>query len=200
MYKKDKNKISQVSQTGKISQTFRNGRNGSTGDRADIKTGGIEANLKACSAGCSTDFKTVSDRVSLAPGDKADIKTGGSYSTLSEKLYLLILIGLSVAVLLMLAGFGLNFLNSGARTLSLGSLQEHALNPADLIYLLKNNQMPASMIAGYAGVLTIIFIPAAGLIYIIGYFAYRKNNILALTAAGVLLILIMSAVIGLLKS
>jgi hypothetical protein len=40
----------------------------------------------------------------------------------------------------------------------------------------------------------------AGLIYIIWYYVYRKKNILALTAAGVLLILILSAVIGLLKS
>jgi hypothetical protein len=60
--------------------------------------------------------------------------------------------------------------------------------------------MPASLLVSYAGLFTIIFVPMAGLIYIIWYYVYRKKNILALTAAGVLLILILSAVIGLLNS
>jgi hypothetical protein len=131
--------------------------------------------------------------------DKADIKTGPSYSVLSHKLYLLILIGLCAAVLLLLAGFGLGFFNS-ARDLSLGNLQEQAFSPDSLTDALKNNLIPASQLISYAGLLAIILVPAAGLIYIIGYFTYRKNNILALTAAGVLFILILSAVIGLLKS
>jgi hypothetical protein len=127
------------------------------------------------------------------------MKTGKKYSDLAEKLYLLILIGLCAAVLLLLAGFGLNFF-SGARSLSLDSLQEHALTPAGLIYSLKNNQVPASLIISYAGLLAIILVPAAGLIYILGYFTLRKKYNLVLTAAGVLFILILSAVIGLLKS
>lgn len=146
----------------------------------------------------SADFETGSNYSSL-PGNKTGIKAGEIHNFLPEKLYLLILIGLSAAVLLMLAGFGLNFFN-GARNLSLSSLQEHALNPADLTDAIKNNQMPASLLVSYAGLLTIIFVPIAGLIYIIGYYVYRKKNILALAAAGVLLILILSAVIGLLKS
>jgi uncharacterized membrane protein len=111
----------------------------------------------------------------------------------------LILIGLSVAVLLLLAGFGLNFFN-GSGSLSLESLQEHALKPDVLIDAIKNNQMPASLIISYTGLLVIILVPAAGLIYILGYFTHRKKYYLALTAAGVLFILILSAVIGLLKS
>ena len=146
----------------------------------------------------SADFETGSNYSSLS-GNKTGIKAGESHNFLPGKLYLLILIGLSVAVLLMLAGFGLNFFN-GTRNLSLSSLQEHALNPADLIDAIKNNQMPASLLVSYAGLFTIIFVPMAGLIYIIWYYVYRKKNILALTAAGVLLILILSAVIGLLKS
>jgi hypothetical protein len=129
----------------------------------------------------------------------ADYKTGGSYSALSRKLYILILIGLCAAVILLLAGFGLNFFN-GAWSLNLDSLQELALTPAGLIYLLKNNQMPASLIISYSGLLAIILVPAAGLIYILGYFMHRKKYNLALAAAGVLFILILSAVIGLLKS
>ena len=148
---------------------------------ADNLNGSIEGNLKAGSACASTDHKT-----------------GGSYSALSRKLYLLILIGLCAAVLLLLTGFGLNFFN-GTGSLSLGSLQEHALNPSDLIDAIKNNQMPASLIISYAGLLAIILVPAAGLIYILGYFTQRKKYNLALTAAGVLFILILSAVIGLLK-
>ena len=60
--------------------------------------------------------------------------------------------------------------------------------------------MPASLIISYTGLLAIILVPAAGLIYILGYFTYRKKYNLALTAAGVLFILILSAVIGLLRS
>jgi hypothetical protein len=127
------------------------------------------------------------------------MKTGKKFSDLAEKLYLLILIGLCAAVLLLLAGFGLNFFN-GAGSLSLDSLQEHALTPAGLIYSIKNNQVPASLILSYTGLLAIILIPAAGLIYMLGYFTLRKKYNLALTAAGVLFILILSAVIGLLKS
>ncbi len=127
------------------------------------------------------------------------MKTGKKFSDLAEKLYLLILIGLCAAVLLLLAGFGLNFFN-GAGSLSLDSLQEHALTPAGLIYSIKNNQVPASLIISYTGLLAIILIPAAGLIYMLGYFTLRKKYNLALTAAGVLFILILSAVIGLLKS
>jgi hypothetical protein len=82
----------------------------------------------------------------------------------------------------------------------LDSLQDHALTPAGLIYLLKNNQIPASLIISYAGLLAIILVPAAGLIYILGYFTHKKKYKLALTAAGVLFVLILSAVIGLLKS
>ena len=127
------------------------------------------------------------------------MKTGKKFSDLAEKLYLLILIGLCAAVLLLLAGFGLNFFN-GAGSLSLDSLQEHALTPIVLIYSIKNNQVPASLIISYAGLLVIILIPAAGLIYMLGYFTLRKKYNLVLTAAGVLFILILSAVIGLLKS
>ena len=127
------------------------------------------------------------------------MKTGKKYSALAEKLYLLILIGLCTAVILLLAGFCLNFFN-GAGSLSLDSLQEHALTPAALIYLLKSNQVPASLTISYAGLLAIILVPAAGLIYILGYLTYRKKYNLALAAAGVLFILILSAVIGLLKS
>jgi uncharacterized membrane protein len=126
-------------------------------------------------------------------------KTGGIYSALSQKLFLLILIGLSVAVLLLLAGFTLDFLN-GTGSLSLESLEEHALNPDFLFDAIKNNQMPASLIISYAGLLVIILVPAAGLIYILGYFTHRKKYHLALAAAGVLFILILSAVIGLLRS
>ncbi len=127
------------------------------------------------------------------------MKTGKKYNALAEKLYLLILIGLCVAVILLLAGFCLNFFN-GAGRLSLESLQQHALTPAGLINLLKNSQVSAGMIISYAGLLAIILVPAAGLIYILGYFTLRKKYNLALTAAGVLFILILSAVIGLLKS
>ncbi|HEX7560964.1 MAG TPA: DUF1634 domain-containing protein [Candidatus Humimicrobiaceae bacterium] len=127
------------------------------------------------------------------------MKTGKKFSDLAEKLYLLILIGLCAAVLLLLAGFGLNFFN-GAGSLSFDSLQEHALTPAGLIYSIKNNQVPASLILSYTGLLAIILIPAAGLIYMLGYFTLRKKYNLVLTAAGVLFILILSAVIGLLKS
>jgi hypothetical protein len=148
---------------------------------ADNLNGSIEGKLKASSA-C----------------DSADYKTGGSYSALSRKLYILILIGLCAAVILLLTGFGLDFFN-GAGSLSLGSLQEHALNPDFLIAAIKNNQMPASLIISYAGLLAIILVPAAGLIYILGYFMQRKKYNLALSAAGVLFILILSAVIGLLK-
>ena len=77
MDKKDKNKISQTGKT--------------------VKTG---------PAGNGADFKNGSNYNSL-PENKADIKAGESYSFLSGKLYLLILIGLAVAVLLMFAGFGL---------------------------------------------------------------------------------------------
>jgi hypothetical protein len=163
-------------------------------------TGGTEANLKAKSAGENADFKTgATSAGNILPGDKADKKTVGSYSALSGKLYFLILVGLSVAILLMLAEFGLDFFN-GTRNLSLESLHENALNPAGLIDAIKNSQMPASLLISYAGLLTIIFVPAAGLIYIMGYFTYRKKYSLALAAAGVLFILILSAVIGLLKS
>jgi hypothetical protein len=129
----------------------------------------------------------------------ADYRTAGSYSALSRKLYILILIGLCAAVILLLAGFGLNFF-SGAGSLNLDSLQEHALDPAGLTYLLKNNQMPAGQTISYAGLLAIILVPSAGLIYILGYFMHRKKYILALAAAGVLFILVLSAIIGLLKS
>lgn len=126
-------------------------------------------------------------------------QTGSSRGALSGKLFLLILIGLCVAVILLLAGFVMNFFN-GAGNLNLDNLQEHALNPDDIIFAIKNNQMPASMMVGYIGLLAIILVPAAGLIYIIGYFFYRKKYNLAMSAAGVLLILMLSAVIGLLKS
>jgi hypothetical protein len=162
-------------------------------------TGSTEADLKAGPAGDSADFKTTGNCSPLATGGKSGIKTGGSYSALSGKLHLLILIGLSVAVLLLLAGFGLNFFN-GARNLSLKSLQENTLSPTALIDAIENNQMPASLLAGYAGLIAMILVPAAGLIYILGYFTRRKKYNLALAAAGVLFILILSAVIGLLKS
>jgi hypothetical protein len=161
-------------------------------------TGSAVADLKTSPANDGTDFKTAGACGPLQ-GINAEIKDSKSYSALSVKLYLLILIGLSVAVLLLLAGFGLNFFN-GAGSLNLDSLQEHALNPADLINALENNRMPASLMIGYAGFLVIILVPAAGLMYIIGYFFYRKKYNLALTATGVLFILILSAVIGLLKS
>jgi len=177
-------------------------------------TGGTKENLKADAPCGNADFKSGSNRNTLPenradittgssrsflPGNNTGVKTGQVYSDLSGKLYLLILVGLSVAVLLMLAGFGLDFFN-GAGSLSLDSLQEHALNPAGLIDAIKNNQMPASQLISYAGLLAIILVPAAGLIYIIGYFTHRKKYNLALTAAGVLFILILSAVTGLLKS
>jgi hypothetical protein len=149
---------------------------------AENLNGSTEGNLKTSSASLNADYKS-----------------SGSYSTLSRKLYLLILIGLCAAVLLLLVGFGLNFFNF-AGSLNLDSLQEHALTPSGLIYLSKNNQMPASLIMSYAGLLAVILVPAVGLIYILGYFMYRKKYNLALTAAGVLFILILSAVIGLLKS
>jgi hypothetical protein len=164
---------------------------------ADNLNGSTEGNLKTISACASANLKTGSDQRALSV-DKSDIKTGGSYSALSRKLYLLILIGLCAAVLLLLTGFGLNFFNNTG-SLSLGNLQEHALNPDFLIFAIKNNQMPASLIISYAGLLAIILVPAAGLIYILGYFTQRKKYNLALTAAGVLFILILSAVIGLLK-
>jgi uncharacterized membrane protein len=160
--------------------------------------GSAEVNIKAIPTCDNADFRTGSNRNILA-GNKSDYKTSGIYSALSQKLYLLILIGLSVAVLLLLAGFGLNFFN-GSGSLSLESLQEHALKPDVLIDAIKNNQMPASLIISYTGLLVIILVPAAGLIYILGYFTHRKKYYLALTAAGVLFILILSAVIGLLKS
>jgi hypothetical protein len=127
------------------------------------------------------------------------MKTGKNSSTLSGKLYLLILVGLSAAILLLITGFAMDFFN-GSWNLSLESLQEHTLNPAVLIDAIKNNQIPASLMIGYAGLFSIILVPALGLIYIIGYFFYLKKFNLALTAAGVLFILILSAVIGLLKS
>jgi hypothetical protein len=160
--------------------------------------GSAEVNIKAIQTCDNADFKTGSNRNTLA-GDKADIKTGGNYSALSGKLYLLILIGLSIAVLLLLAGFGLGFFNS-AGNLNLENLKENNLNPSDLIDAIKNNQIPASQLIIYAGLLAIILVPAAGLIYILGYFTHRKKYNLALTSAGVLFILILSAVIGLLKS
>ena len=163
-----------------------------------VNLSGTEANFKTGSAKDSTDLIN-SNNYSYLSENKNEPKTSESYRSLSWKLYILILIGLSIAVLLMLAGFGMYFTNS-AQNLSLGNLQENALNHADLIYLLKNNQLPASLLISYTGVLTIIFVPMAGLIYIIGYFAYRKHKILALTAAAVLFILILSAAIGLLKT
>jgi len=124
----------------------------------------------------------------------------GTFSSLSGKLYLLILIGLSVAALLMLAGFGLNFTGSPSQDLSLENLQEINLKPGDLIQALKNNQMPAGLLVSYIGLFMMILVPISGLIFIIGYYSYSKKRALALTAAGVLFILIMSALIGLLKS
>jgi hypothetical protein len=166
--------------------------------KADDLAGRTGVILKANSARDNINFKTQRSRNAL-PEDRADIKTGENYSALSGKLYLLILIGLCAAVLLLLAGFSLNFF-SGSGSLSLESLQEHALKPDVLIDAIKNNQMPATLIISYAGLLVIILVPAAGLIYILGYFTHRKKYNLGLTAAGVLFILILSAVIGLLRS
>jgi hypothetical protein len=197
MYKKEKNIIIPA-KSANLTGTESGLKTGSSGSGADFKIGSIKADLKTNPAGESADVKTIRDCNSI-PGGNAAIKAGDSISSLSGKLYLLILIGLSVAVLLLLAGFSLNFFK-GDRDLNLNSLQENALAPADLIDAIKNNQMPSSLVMGYAGLLAIILVPAAGLIYIIGHFFYRKIYNLALAAAGVLFILILSAVIGLLKS
>ena len=197
MYKKEKNTIIPA-KSANLTGTESDLKTRAAGSGADFKIGSIKADLKTNLAGESADVKTIRDCNSI-PGSNAAIKVGDSNSALSGKLYLLILIGLSVAVLLLLAGFSLYFFN-GDRDLNLNSLQENALVPADLIDTIKNNQMPASLVMGYAGLLAIILVPAIGLIYIIGHFFYRKTYSLALAAAGVLFILILSAVIGLLKS
>ena len=200
MYKKEKN-ISNSADTVNLTGGTESGlKTGSPCDGPDFKTAGIETDRKAGPAGDGPDFKTGGTCGSLASYNKTHIKAGNNrYGTLSGKLSLLTLIGLSVAVLLLLAGFGLNFFN-GAGNLNSGSLQEHALNPADLIDAIRNNQMQVGLLISYAGLIAIILVPAAGLIFIMSYFTCRKKYNLAITAAGVLFILILSAVIGLLKT
>jgi hypothetical protein len=149
-------------------------------------------------AGESSDFKIGNVSGSMS-GNSNDVKTVKSCSTLSGKLYLLILIGLSVAVFLMLSGMGLNFLN-GAGDLNLDGLQENTFTPVFLIDAIKNSQMTANLLISYAGLIAMILVPAAGLVFILVHFTCRKKFNLALTAAGVLFMLILSAVIGLLKS
>jgi hypothetical protein len=186
MHKKEKNIINRTDSDSLAGRTEVILKANSARDNINLKTGRSQNALPEDMA----DIKTggTSNR-STASGDKTYLNTGPGYSALSRKLYMLILIGLCAAVLLLLAGFFLDFFN-GSGSLSLENLQEQALTPAGLIYSLNNNQM---------GLLAIIFVPAAGLIYIIGYFTYRKKYNLALTAAGVLFILILSAVIGLLR-
>jgi hypothetical protein len=167
-------------------------------DAARLACGSVES-IKTSPAGGIADFKTGGNHNTL-PGNKTVKKAGGIYTALSGKLYLLILVGLAVAVILMLAGFGLNYSIGTTRNLSLDSLQENNLNPDGLIDAIKNNKISSGLLISYAGLLTIILVPAAGLIYIIGHFTYIKKYNLALAAAGVLFILILSAVIGLLKS
>jgi hypothetical protein len=195
MHKKEKNIINRTDSDSLAGRTEVILKANSARDNINLKTGRSQNALPEDMA----DIKTggTSNR-STASGDKTYLNTGPGYSALSRKLYMLILIGLCAAVLLLLAGFFLDFFN-GSGSLSLENLQEQALTPAGLIYSLNNNQMPASLLISYAGLLAIIFVPAAGLIYIIGYFTYRKKYNLALTAAGVLFILILSAVIGLLR-
>ncbi len=194
MYKKDKNKISQTGKNGPLSGSAdcKTGKNGQVNIGIDSKTS--KPTGKSVPLGSNTDCKSTP----LSGG--ADYKTTSRHIFLSKKLYLLILVGLTVSVLLMIAGFGLNFITGDTRNLSLEGIQEHALNPDDLIDLINNGQLTASMLLIYTGLLAMILVPAAGLIYITGYFIYKKQNTLALTAAGVLFILILSALIGLLKS
>lgn len=114
---------------------------------------------------------------------------------MNKNLYKILTIGLIISLVLMLAGFVFGIFSN----VSKGNIIDNAEENIELdqfISELVNNKEFDPWLLSSVGILIMIAIPVAAVLFVSIYFLIKKNYKLCLISAGVLLVLALSAVAG----
>jgi len=118
--------------------------------------------------------------------------------TLRINLSRIITIGLSIALILMTAGFIVNAA-AGKIELDIEKLEKNTFGLKEFYSSLKNTDNLIIFLLSHLGIFILILVPAAGVIFSLIYFILKKNWKPAAISIGVILVLILSGVIGFIK-
>ncbi|MBM3709881.1 MAG: DUF1634 domain-containing protein [Actinobacteria bacterium] len=118
--------------------------------------------------------------------------------TLRINLSRIITIGLSIALILMTAGFIVNAA-AGKIELDIEKLEKNTSGLKEFYSSLKNTDNLIIFLLSHLGIFILILVPAAGVIFSLIYFILKKNWKPAAISIGVILVLILSGVIGFIK-
>ena len=125
------------------------------------------------------------------------IKAKINNNSINAYLFKILSTGLIIGLVFMAAGFILNFING--ITIEPEKLVLNKDVYHNLIEYLKGFITLTPESYSFTGILILILIPVAGVIFAIFFFAKRKNYKLALISTGVLIILAISFLVGFFK-
>jgi uncharacterized membrane protein len=125
------------------------------------------------------------------------IKAKINNNSINAYLFKILSIGLIISLIFMAAGFILNFIKGSPIEPEKLVLNENVYHNS--IEYLKGFIALTPESYSFTGILFLILIPVAGVIFAIFFFAKRKNYKLALISTGVLVILLISFLVGFFK-
>lgn len=117
---------------------------------------------------------------------------------MNRNLYKIYTIGLIICLVFMVAGIAFYVFN-GIKAVNIAEISEDNIGLKQLIYGLINNREFDFELLTSIGILALIAIPIAAVIFVLIYFLIRKNYRQCLISIGVLLILILSIIAGLVQ-
>ena len=113
---------------------------------------------------------------------------------LNRHLFLLLTVMLILVMVFVISSFIINIVMESSYA-DMENVEANTVGLTDLFRLIREKEINGSMLP-YLGMMMLIAIPVIGLLYVTGYFIYKKNVRFALIGTGVLLIIILSIVIG----
>ena len=123
--------------------------------------------------------------------------TGKNQKTrnLSRHLFWLITVALAAAMVFVTFSFAINIFMDRSYT-DIENIKNNTITLTDFFRIIIDPEEMNIAMLPYLGILVLISIPVAGLLYATGYLIYRKNIKFALISAGVIFIIILSLAIG----
>lgn len=116
----------------------------------------------------------------------------------AARLYKIMAAGLIISMAVLAAGFLINIIKYD-NFADMEKLEENSLNP-DFIYdMIKDPSFSRLPLINYAGIIMLILVPVAGLVYVLAFYIRMKNTKTALIIVAVILILALSAAIGFIR-
>jgi hypothetical protein len=113
---------------------------------------------------------------------------------LNRHLFLLITVMLILVMIFVISSFIINIVAETSYA-DMENVETNTVRLTDLFSFFREAETKSAMLP-YLGMMMLIAIPAIGLLYVTGYFIYKKNVRFALIGTGVLSIIILSLVIG----